>query len=726
MAVFSVVPSFARKEHYFRLRGEQYYMEGRYKQALEMFEKYESGDPYNLVFDEPYLHRKAELLYKMSEFDSALVAYELVLHTDPEQINYQFFKGLIFRSSNPTAYSHMLAVIDSVEQESYAKYSFEDTVRRFDVKPFHAINTEYSEFAAVDFKDRIYFSSITDRRFARKDVNTDLTHYDIYSVSHFLAHGVEDFEGKMYAELNKEEKKLADSLHHKMDYRYEDQLNTSFNNGPITFYNDSVAFITINQVHNKKDQGTFNLTIHNVNLTGDPNNMFTKSAIDYFGEYFSPADVGQIAFSKDQKQACMAVKLSFSSTESDLWFADRLENGLWGEPYKADDRINTDYDELFPWYSFDDYLYFSTDGQVGMGGLDIYRVDIRNPKALPHNVGLGINTPYDDFAFNVDTLGRGYLTSNRIGGRGDDDIYTLEMNYGYIKVVLLGDTAWVDNPDFDFYDFRGDKFDSVNVKTDTSYFTRRLAYGDYDFKHSFPVDSLYEKVRLYEDTVTVYVQFDKILPDTLPVSFTNFCFDCDGMDEITADKFRRMVTFLLEFPEIEVVLTGNTDMFGTHKYNDALGMRRADIMEKWLREAGVTNPVIKSTNGKRKLISKTDHRLNRRVDVELYWPGDTERIVYISDEDERLERELVIEYDAALKHDHPLVPGYYILIHRSRHYLSEDKCAERFGVPDLDVILHSEKWNLFNYYLNVPFSSAIEAQEFIEIFNLKAKVVYLE
>lgn len=704
------------------------YMEARYAEALVMFNKYEEGDPKDVIYDEPYLHRKAEVNYKLGKFDDALMSYKLVLSTDPENVNYLFLKGLIYRSTHPNEYSHLLAIIDSVDQDTYADYTFADTVERFTVEPFYALNTEFSEFGAVDFNGRVYFSSITNRNFIKKDVNTHLSHYDIYSVSRHQASELLDFDGRNFSALSSEEKKEMDSVISSFQPRYEDAINTSYNNGPITFFNDDVAFVTVNEVYKRGKGDSYNLTINRVSLSGDSTKAFSSNAEDYFGTYFSPADVGQITFSKDRLKACMAVKLKDSPTQSDLWFALRNEDGTWGVPFLAGDTLNTVYNDLFPHWSEDDYLYYSTDGLRGIGGLDVFRLDMLDPNALPENVGLGVNSPYDDFAFSIDSVGNGYLTSNRVGGRGDDDIYTVEMNYGRVKVVLLSDTTWVDNPFFGLNTKRGNKMvDSVNVKKDTSYVTELLPYGEYDLLHKFPVDSLYEHVSLYDDTVTVYVEFAKTPPDTLPVSFTNFCFDCDGIDEIQADKFKRMVTFLLEFPEIEVVLTGNTDMFGTHKYNDGLGMRRAEIMESWLRDAGVVNAVVKSTNGKRKLLSVSDHRLNRRVDVELYWPGDPEKITLVGSDDARLENDIVIEYDEVYKHVKPLVSGYYVLIYRSRYYMNEDECAKKYGLGlDVDILLHSTKWNEFNYYLDVPFDSAIEAQQLMESLGVRAKIVYLK
>lgn len=723
------MPMEGRQPNYYRLRGEELYTAGHYLEALEMFEKYEEGNPEELLYDEVYLHLKADIYYKLGRFDDALKSYELVLTTDPQKVDYVYFKGLIFRSTKPTDYSYVLAIIDSVEQEAYASYSFFDTLERFTVEPFHAINTEHSEFAAVDFKDRIYFSSITDRRFTRKDVNTKLTHYDIYSVNHKVAQNLVDFEGRSYGRLTQKERQQMDTALNSLAYQYEDVINTSYNNGPITFYSDDVAFVTINEKHDKSEINTYNLTLNLVSLSGDSSKAFTERAGHYFGTYFSPADVGQITFSKNRENACMAVKLKDSPTESDLWLATRKDDGTWNVPYIASDTINTVYDDLFPYWSEDDYLYYSTNGLKGIGGLDVFRIDMLDPNALPQNVGFGVNTPYDDFAFSLNEHGKGYLTSNRPGGRGSDDIYTVSMNYGYIKVVLLNnDTSWVDNPLFKINDCRiDDGIDSVNVKLNSTYYTQVLPYGEYDLIHSFPVDSQYEHIALYDDTAIVYVQFPELPPDTLPVRFTNFCFNCDDMDEINAEKFTRMLAFLLEFPEVSILLTGNTDMFGTDKYNDALGMRRSDIMERWLREAGVDNPIVKKSNGKRKLISEIDHRLNRRVDVELFWTEHDERIDFVSRSDERLIQDIVIIYEEADEFEQPFVEGYYIKLLQTTRFMDIDLVANKFGIGnDFGVILHSNKWNEFSYYLEVPLHSVLEAQDIIDLFGLNAKIVYLK
>lgn len=716
----------AKRATNLRMRGEQKFQEGRYAEALDLFAQYEQED--DVIFDELYLHRKAESYYKLGKFDHALISYELVLETNPEMVNYTFLKGLIQRSSLVYYYSELLEEIDAIQQTDVVAYTFNDTFQIFSVVPFHALNTEYSEFGAVEFQGRIYLSSITDRRFGKKNVNTNLSHYDIYSVDEHEAHRLVDFGDESYEDLSDLERHSLEVAKGRFKFQFEDKINTSYNNGPISFLGDDIAYVTINQENKSGRESVYNLTLNKIVLSEDPSKVFDEMGQDYFGQYFSPADVGQITFSQDLQKACMAVKLKDSPTKSDLWFANRLSNGKWGEPYLAGDKINTSSDDLFPYWSHDDYLYYSTDGLQANGGLDVYRVDMLNPDAEPQNVGLGINSNFDDFAFSVNRDGQGYLTSNRSGGRGDDDIYIVKQRKGHIKVVYTGRPETAKNPSLEVSDSRnGSNIASVNVLKTPIYVTKELPYGEYDLTHILPVDSTYKHISLYQDTLTVNVNFSNAKSDTLPVTFTNFCFSCDKMDAENARRFKYVVAFLKKFPEIQLSLTGNTDIFGTDEHNEALGMRRADLMEKWLREAGVTNKIYKSSNGKRKTISDIDHKLNRRVDIELYWPGNKNRIEFISGEDSRLDNDLYIEYDFAFKYSKRLTSGYYVFLKSFSFYVPEAAIGKKYGIDgDKDIMLYSEDPESFDYYYKETFQSAVQANIKMRKLGVTGSVVYLE
>lgn len=715
----------ARDYNYFRLRGEQMYLEGRYLEALDLFDKYEMRAGEYLLLDEEYLHCKAEVNFKLARFDDALAAYIPVLESSPNNINYSFLIGLISRSSTPGEYAELLESIDGREHWGNASKKITDAYSYFTVEPFHALNTPHSDFAAVDFKGRIYFASTMQRSSTEYSINTSLNPYNVYSCDYTDAHGFLKTNGVSYAELSLGEKSRVDSARVRLGYRFEGDFNNSYNNGPITFYGDDLAVVTVNKKVNKRQVNVSNLTLACISLNEDVAVPFGMKGVSCFGDFFVNADVGQITFSKDLSQACMAVRVLDSETASDLWFVAKDSSGVWGVPYRAGDDLNTGYNDLFPFWSDDDYLYFSSDGHEGAGGLDVFRVDMTKSYTLPVNLGPGVNTPFDDFAFTVDSLGGGYLSSRRPGGRGDDDIYTVNLKKGYVKVVLVGDPSWVDNPEFSLTESRfNNELLRLNIKDDSVFLSPELSYGEYDLMHSFPVDTQHTHIQLFQDTTVVYVSFAKLSPDTLPVNFTNFCFDCDGMDEISADKFKRLVEFLALFPEIQLKLTGHTDMFGTYAYNDALAMRRAVTMEKWLLEAGVKNSIAKVSMGKRDLVSVIDHRLNRRVDVELYWPGEKDRITFVSDDDDRLDRSMVVDYDHLDKYKKDLEFGYYLLLRRSRVHMSDFEVKAIHGLPDdTPVMLYSPDGRVFEYYLGVAYESKEEAISAKEVLGLDVKVV---
>ncbi len=122
-------------------------------------------------------------------------------------------------------------------------------------------------------------------------------------------------------------------------------------------------------------------------------------------------------------------KLYFSSNmkgtkgKSDIFVVDILGKDSYSEPRNLGKGVNTRGSELYPYVSKDNILYFASNGHGGDGGLDIYSIDLNDTSKKPFHFLAPINSEYDDFAYVPVGDGKGYLTSNRPGGKGSDDIY---------------------------------------------------------------------------------------------------------------------------------------------------------------------------------------------------------------------------------------------------------------------------------------------------------------
>lgn len=125
-------------------------------------------------------------------------------------------------------------------------------------------------------------------------------------------------------------------------------------------------------------------------------------------------------------------KLYFSSNMSegnggyDIYVSDINQDGTLGTPMNLGNSINTSHDEKYPAISINNkYLFFSSKGHENLGGYDVFRSRIsKNGFISPINLGNTINTSYDEIAYFLTDRNKGYVSSNRAGGKGSFDIYT--------------------------------------------------------------------------------------------------------------------------------------------------------------------------------------------------------------------------------------------------------------------------------------------------------------
>ncbi len=150
-----------------------------------------------------------------------------------------------------------------------------------------------------------------------------------------------------------------------------------------------------------------------------------------------PFCVDSIAFghpylSADGKVLYFASRMSGGYGGADIWYStyDQKAN-VWGKPVNCGPAVNTDGNELYPTLSDDSKkLYFSSDTHPGMGGLDIFVAQGENNKYTKpvENLKFPLNSAYDDFSIVYEgKKNKGFLTSNREGGKGSDDIWSFNL-----------------------------------------------------------------------------------------------------------------------------------------------------------------------------------------------------------------------------------------------------------------------------------------------------------
>jgi len=155
--------------------------------------------------------------------------------------------------------------------------------------------------------------------------------------------------------------------------------------------------------------------------------------------------VTSATISTDKKMLVFACDKNEAEGGMDLYMCRKLPSGEWSTPENLGGKINTIYDEDFPYFAPDGKtLYFSSQGHNSMGGFDIFKTTYdknTNTWSDPVNLGYPINTPDDDMTISFSATGRhAYIASLRKGGYGNLDIYKVIFNDADPAYMILSGT----------------------------------------------------------------------------------------------------------------------------------------------------------------------------------------------------------------------------------------------------------------------------------------------
>ncbi len=226
---------------------------------------------------------------------------------------------------------------------------------------------------------------------------------------------------------------------------------------------------------------------------------------------------------------------------TDLYVATRDGRGRWGNVRNLGPKINTHGNEMFPYSAIDGSLYFSSDGHPGFGELDLYKAERREGQMVIQNMGSPINTSADDFGMFLFSPTKGFFTSNREGGTGDDDIYTFVNDDPDLKIVnyfLSGTTVTADD------DGNETILANTNVRLldeENNLISEALTGRDGQFTFRVYPEENYNVIGEKPDYLTTRISFTTIgkslPPDSLNKLITNEIFEIKiPLDKIVIDK----------------------------------------------------------------------------------------------------------------------------------------------------------------------------------------------
>ena len=425
---------------------------------------------------------------------------------------------------------------------------------------------------------------------------------------------------------------------------FNSDIKSKYNLGPLCFSNKGKElWLTENYSDNKQlsSDKKYKLRIVHYKLI---DSKWTKQKDFIFNN--SDYNVAHPAVSEDGNTIYFSSDKKGGFGGMDIYASHKTKKG-WSVPVNLGSLINTIGNEVFPTLLSDGTIYYSSDGLIGMGGLDLYFTKNVNENYLaPINVGAPLNSTADDFHLIYDNKNKcGYLSSNRIENGLNDDIFRFvksEVDPKSENKISTSDSKQEVKPD-------------ITVKrkiiiTDNSENSQIAGVKIFDNDNNLisisdsngisEVDSSINKIKLFKDGFnTKEIVFNEFKNDNQFVMKKNdglansswykiIYYDLDNSD-IRKDMMKEMneaVEFLLAHPELKITITSFTDSRASLNYNEKLSQRRTTSIEQFLVLHGIPKKQIAKSAwmGEGILVNNCGddipcteemHQLNRRTEV---------------------------------------------------------------------------------------------------------------
>jgi outer membrane protein OmpA-like peptidoglycan-associated protein len=353
---------------------------------------------------------------------------------------------------------------------------------------------------------------------------------------------------------------------------------------------------------------------------------------------------GHPTLSTDEKTLYFISDMPGSYGKTDIFKASISKDGSIGNPINLGPKINTSEKEMFPSICGDDELYFSTDGKEdSFGGLDVFVSKIyENGISEPKNLGAPINSEKDDFSFIINhATQRGYFSSNREGGKGDDDIYSFVQNtpidfecYQYVSGIVTDKKsgALLPNSLVFVYDENNKELYKTQVGNDAKYNFKIKCNENYTLignKDGYVNDKQgFFSIPGNDLEVSLAMSIDEFKTDSgkcvVNINPIYFEFDKSVITHNAKIELNKVVDVMKNYPELIIEGGSHTDSRGHYNYNLKLSQKRALSTVEYIKNHGVESDRISAKGfGEKQLANKCrkgiecsdqEHEFNRRTE----------------------------------------------------------------------------------------------------------------
>jgi len=579
--------------------GNAYYYNAEYKKALPWYEQLFQEGKYKVKPE--YYYRYAQTLKSVGDYTQA----DKMMAKFVELTNANDTRAALFEENKD---------YQTVIKNNSGRFQLNNA----------SINTENSEYGTAFYGDKIVFAGATDARKAKRGVSqwTGESFYDLYEAEHF-------------------DQKLSNRK------PFSSTINTQFNESTPVFTKDgnTVYFTRNNYVNRKLGTDIENTILLKIlRATKDKNgNWGNIVEVPFNSDQYN---VAHPALSSDEKYLYFASDMPGTFGSSDIFRVEILGDNQYGTPENLGNIINTAGRESFPYISKENVLYYSSDGIPGLGGLDIFaaKFNADGSTSKPVNIGMPGNSADDDFCFVFDSDSKvGFLTSNRPGGKGKDDIYSFHEDKpllfscqknikGIVKdaktkaiianaKVVLSDKVMKEVGTHQSKNDGTFTFEKVDCNN-TNYYLRgeKQKYETAEVNITVGKDEVVYEIFLNPREVAIKKGMD--LAKVFEIKEIKFDYNKANIRPDAAVELTKIVEVMREYPKMKIDIRSHTDSRGADSYNLKLSDRRAKATLEWIVKQGIDKKRLKAKGyGETRLVNgcsngvpctEEEHQENRR------------------------------------------------------------------------------------------------------------------